>query len=96
MSVQEHINLLGLPVKDKVTKLEGVVTSMSFDLYGCVQALVTPTAKDGKVEQARWMDVARLTTKKKTPVMACPDFNTPGTVAEGKKGPADKPVPGGA
>ena len=44
---EQHFKLLGMKVKDKVTGYSGVVTSLSFDLYGCVQAVITPiTGKD--------------------------------------------------
>ncbi len=45
--VNEHIKFLGLQVRDEVTGFSGVVTSMSFDLYGCIQAVVTPKVKEG-------------------------------------------------
>ena len=38
--MQNHFELLGYKVKDSVTGFTGVVTSISFELYGCVQALV--------------------------------------------------------
>jgi hypothetical protein len=60
MMVQEHLALLGKPVTDKVTGFTGVVTSVSFDLYGCIQAVVTPYAgKDGQLGEPRWFDVPR-------------------------------------
>ena len=87
-----HLALLGKKVKDKVTGVKGVVTSMSFDLYGCVQAIVVPTTKDNTVANGSWFDVTRLTVTSKNPVMDIPNFNQ-GYIAEGRKGPADKPLP---
>ena len=34
-----HLELLGQKVEDKVTGFRGVVTTISFDLYGCIQAV---------------------------------------------------------
>lgn len=45
---------------DKVTGFAGVVTSVTFDLYGCVQALLTPGLVDGKLQEQAWFDVKRL------------------------------------
>lgn len=93
MSTQAHLDLLGLKVKDKVTGFKGVVTSMSFDLYGCIQAIVTPEVNDkGATGDSQWFDVARLTVRSDKPVMDLPDFEQ-GYVATGKKGPAAKSIP---
>ncbi len=91
MKIQEHMKLLGMKVTDKVTGFRGVVTSISFDLYGCIQAIVTPeTGKDGKQEDSRWFDVQRLTITGKEPVMNLPNYEY-GYTADGNKGPAEKP-----
>lgn len=91
MSVQSHLDKLGYQCKDKVTGLKGVITSISFDLYGCIQALVhLGLDKEGKPKELHWYDIARLEIKSKNPVMEVPDFVT-GPVAEGLKGPAEKP-----
>ena len=75
MKTENHLNLLGMEVKDKVTKSSGVVSSVSYDLYGCIQALITPpVAADGKRENSHWYDVNRLTITGKKPVMKVPDF----------------------
>ena len=92
-AVDTNLKLLGFKVKDKVTGFEGVVSSVSFDLYGCIQFVVTPSVdKDGKAKDGRWFDVTRLEIESKDPVMSLPDFNK-GYIAEGKKGPAEKPLP---
>lgn len=89
-AVQKYIELLGLPVKEKVTGVEGVVTSVSFDLYGCVQCCVDRGFdKDGKERLAWWFDHKRLEVKGKKPVMEQPFFQQPGT----ERGPAEKPLP---
>ena len=89
----KHFNLLGLKAKDVVTGFKGVITSLSFDLYGCINVLVTPESdKDGKRGESYWYDVARIKTTSKKPVMELPDFNA-GYVSDGKKGPEEKPIP---
>jgi hypothetical protein len=88
-----HIALLGLKVKDAVTGFTGVVTTISFDLYGCIQAVVTPPFVDSdKPNSGKWFDVSRLEILDGTPVMDHPDFEA-GYVAEGKKGAAEKSLP---
>jgi hypothetical protein len=93
MLIKKHLGLLGLRVKDRVSDFEGVVISMSFDLYGCIQADVRPTKldKDGKIVMGSWFDVSRLKVLSKKPLMDTPSFEW-GDVAEGKKGPANLPV----
>lgn len=91
MNIEKHLNLLGFKVEDKVTGFKGVVASVSFDLYGCVQAIVNPGVdKDGKTRDQCWFDIARLTVTSKAPVMDRPNYDF-GLVAEGKKGAAEKP-----
>jgi hypothetical protein len=84
----EFINILGLKCKDKVTGFSGVITTISFDLYGCVQAIVTPDAESGK--NCAWFDVTRLDITNDR-VMDVPDFNE-GYIADGRKGCSDKPL----
>lgn len=89
--VKNHLAMLGLKVQDKVTGFKGVVASVSFDLYGCVQAIVNPGVdKDGKPMDQCWFDIARLQVLASTPVMALPDFEF-GPQAEGRQGAAEKP-----
>lgn len=91
INVQKHLGLLGLKVQDKVTGAKGVVASISFDLYGCIQAIVNPGLdKDGKPQDSSWYDVNRLTVTDSEPVMQRPNFDA-GLIAEGVKGPAEKP-----
>lgn len=62
--MKEHLELLGLKVRDVVTGLAGVVTSVSFDVSGCIQGLVVPevdkNAKESGHDAARWFDTKRL------------------------------------
>ena len=55
-NIKKHLGLLGMKVIDKVTGFEGVVSSICFDLYGCVQATVTPPKDDeGKLPSGKWL-----------------------------------------
>jgi hypothetical protein len=91
-NVHKHLSILGMRVADRVTGLVGVATSVGFDLYGCVQVIVNPGIdKDGKLRDQLWFDIARLEVVSAEPVMKQPDFSS-GHVAEGLKGPAEKPA----
>ena len=75
--MNEHMRLLGTKVHDKVTGFSGVVSSVSFDLYGCVQVIVTPGLdKDGKHQDGHWFDAKRLVVDDAKPVMEVPTFET--------------------
>lgn len=82
----EGLELLGMKVEDKVTGTRGVVTSICYDLFGCVQAVINQGIdKDGKALDSHWFDIERLEVTSKEPVMTVPNF---GEV----KGPAEKPL----
>lgn len=89
--MNEYMKFLGMKVKDRVTGFQGVVESVSFDLYGCVQVVVRPeTGKDGKQGEAHWFDAKRIDVTSKKPVMAPPAY---AALPAGKEiGPASKPV----
>ena len=86
------IDWLGYRVRDRVTNIEGVVTSVCFDLYGCVQACIHPGVKaDGDLNSVHWYDISRLVMiGDGDRVMNLPDF--PGHRSE-LAGPSDKPSP---
>lgn len=88
VNVTQYLDLLGRPATDKVTKFKGVVTSICFDLYGCVQAIVSPEAdsKDGKLGDSHWFDVKRLDVSRKAPVLTPPAFT------QEVAGPENKPA----
>lgn len=97
--VDATIDLMGRPATCKVTGYAGVITSVSFDLYGCIQAGLTPPASmKEKVEynQGHWFDVNRLTVdrdaKRVMPVPAF-DFYKTDKPAEYAHGAADKGPP---
>ena len=88
MQIQKAIQMLGFKAKDKVTGREGVITSVSFDLYGCVQLLLTPLVQaDGKQAETNWYDEKRLRVlDKRKRVMPVPDFvHVPGPTAKPTK-----------
>lgn len=90
--MQEYMDLLGRTVEEKVTGITGVVVSISFDLNGCVQAVVKQRVnKDGKVPESSWHDVKRLVVEPGDRVMEAPNF---GLLKVGtENGPESKPVP---
>lgn len=91
--ITQTIDLLGYKATDKVTGFQGVISSVCFDLYGCVQAALTPLAKDGTVPDGRWFDVQRLVVSTNR-VMTPPDFDArAATPAEYDSGPAEKAPP---
>lgn len=91
MEVKKHLNMLGREAEDKITGFKGVITSVGFDLYGCVQVVIVPPMKDGDIINGSWLDVSRLTVSTEKPVMAVPNFEF-GSVARGEKGPERKPL----
>ena len=93
INLKKHLDLLGMRVEDRVTGMKGVVASVGFDLYGCIQAIVNPGMdKDGKLMDQLWFDVQRLNVLSDRPVMERPQFDwTPDVLAAGGKGPAEKP-----
>lgn len=90
--MQNHLDLLGYPARDRVTGFAGVVDSVCFDLYGCVQASLIPKHNhdDKEKKSGHWFDVSRLEVTSKKRVMEPRDF---GTLAETPPGPADKAPP---
>ena len=93
VDLKKHLDMLGMKVEDRVSGFKGTVTSVGFDLYGCIQAIVNPGVdKDGKPADSHWFDIGRLTKLSDKPVMRRPEFEwTAQAVAAGQKGPAEKP-----
>lgn len=90
--LKKHFDVLGYKVEDMVTGFEGVITTVSFDLYGCIQVVVDPGLdKDGKPMDSKWFDIARLKTTSDEPVMKQPDFEIVSQISNGEKGPSEKP-----
>jgi len=96
MIYEQSVGLLGKKVKDKITGSTGIVTSVCFDLYGCIQALITPGKidKDGKeISSIGWVDINRLEVKKNKAIMKHPDFDRKYQLFKDVQGAADKPIP---
>jgi hypothetical protein len=94
--LEPHLDLLGRSARDRVTGFEGVITSVSFDLYGCIQVAISPRVdKDGKLPDGRWLDVHRVESLGGERSMPVPDFAaTPvfgATPQTHQHGPAEKP-----
>lgn len=90
--MKEYFALLGHKVRDRVTGAKGIVTSISFDLYGCVQAVINAGYDEkGKRLDAYWFDVKRLEVRSAAPVMTPPKFAKMKAGAE--PGPAEKGDP---
>jgi hypothetical protein len=90
MQTIKDLNLLGLKVQDKITGYIGYVTTISYDLYGCVQCVVTsPTFENakGEIKPGRWFDTKRLKVLEQTPVMAVPNFYSAADVPGGYEKP---------
>lgn len=92
MTKDEYINFLGMTGEDRITGLRGVIESISFDLYGCVQfALKPPLDKDAKIQPGCWFDSNRIKVdveiERKMPV---PTFAK--HPAQHDHGPAEKPA----
>lgn len=84
--MKQHLALLGMQVRDRVTGFSGIVTSICFDLYGCVQVVVVPDAgAKNELADGRWFDEKRLEVTGDKPVMEVPTF-------EVIPGPAAKPA----
>ncbi len=89
-NTDSHVALLGKTAKDRVTGFQGVVITVAFDLFGCVQAVLRPAAdKDGKLNDAHYFDVNRLEIVDEKRVMPVPAFAA--QPAEHKHGPAERP-----
>ena len=94
--INESIALLGMPGEDRITGRKGVITSICFDLYGCVQVALTPKAKeDGTLIEGVWVDIHRVEIgNDDTRVMSAPDFEANGSLPKTyDRGPAEKPAP---
>jgi len=95
--LERHLDLLGMRVEDQITGFRGVVATVGFDLYGCIQAIVNPGADvEGKLRESQWFDVNRLRVVGSR-VMERPAFEwSPQAIASGDKGPAERPLSGKA
>lgn len=100
--LEQYFYWMGRRVKDRVRGITGIVTSINFDLYGCIQCAVSPViGPDGKLPEQAWVDVQRLievdnpvTNLPDGPVIPLPDYVFSTKKQEGQNGPpgaAEKP-----
>ena len=86
INIQNQLDLLGRPARDRVTGFKGIISSICFDLYGCVQAVIQPKVDSrGQYPDGRYIDVSRLEVESTKRVMPLPAFES------FDKGPAEKP-----
>ena len=72
--IQDHLGLLGYRCRDLLTRFEGVVTSISFDVNGCVQALVLAGHDDKGGRISSWFDTKSLEKISHGPLVRQPNF----------------------
>ena len=88
--IEKHIQLLGQQMEDVVSGFKGMVDSVSFDVYGCVQATLKPRVdKSGEVPDGCWFDIKRLKKSGKR-LLDVPAHMI--TAPGDERGPADKPM----
>ena len=72
----KYLDLLGYTVADRVSGYTGVVESISYDLYGCIQAVVRPPVNEkNEIPEGRYLDCKRLSILPRSErVMPVPEF----------------------
>lgn len=71
--MDKYLDILGHRVYDRITGYSGVATSVSFDLYGCVQVNINPgLTAEGKLGDQYWFDYSRVVVASETKVMDPP------------------------
>lgn len=95
MNYADVIELLGSKGKDKITKQDGVISSVSFDLYGCIQVILTPLkVKNGEeIKSHGWFDINRIEVSKDKKIMKHPCFENKYKSLNDVGGAAEKPFP---
>ena len=86
--IDKAVDLLGKKAKDKITGFSGIVTSVCFDLYGCIQ-IILAQQKTTK-ESSGWIDINRIIIVSHKRIMPLPTYNHYETY-EDVHGPAEKP-----
>jgi len=94
MIVEQSVKFLGKKVKDKISGRKGIVTSVCFDLYGCIQIVIDEqkTDKDGKAVSFGWFDINRAEIITNKTIMDFPDFDNKYASIKKVNGPAEKPL----
>lgn len=86
--ILSHFTLLGKKGRDRVTGMTGVISCLSFDLYGCIQVTLTPSVNKDKPDEypkSTWFDVSRIEVLDNNPVMDH-KFTGNDIILEGSKG----------
>jgi hypothetical protein len=91
-------NLLGKKVRDRISGMTGVLSSIGFELCDNVTrgAISPPVDKDGRTVDGRWMAMSRIEVVSDERVMPAPSFSTAqptygATPQQHQHGPADVP-----
>jgi hypothetical protein len=94
MNSLEILDLLGHKAVDRVTKFKGTIASICFDLYGCVQAALTPEVNDkGEENHSKFFDISRLDVDRTSDrVMYPPETYFNGLASAIDRGPAERPT----
>ena len=95
MDYEKIVNMLGKKAKDIITGSTGVITSLSFDLYGCIQVILTPGKIDKEFKEVKsigWVDINRIKIIKNKRIMEHPDFNNKYKSVKQIQGPVEKPI----
>ena len=92
MRYEQVVNMLGYKAKDKITGTEGIITSICFDLYGCIQAILTKQNRDEDKSSFGWIDINRLKIISKKRIMEHPGFERKLSAPKEAHGPAEKPL----
>jgi hypothetical protein len=95
MITNNAINLLGQKARDKISCATGYITSVCFDLYGCIQVIINPCkmGEDGKMlDTYGWIDINRIIIINKNKIMKNPDFDEKYTSFKSVSGPSEKPL----
>ena len=87
--MKNYLNILGHEVRDRVTGFTGIATTVGFDLYGCVQVIVSqPGVNDkGETKPGAWFDFKRLNVTTAPLAMEQPVFSPIGTEQGGYEKP---------
>lgn len=67
--VEQAFDLVGYPVKDVVTRTQGICVAVSFGLYGDIRASVCTTER-----AQHWFEIKRLIKTGKSRVLSPPSF----------------------
>ncbi len=85
----QYVEQLGYEARDKITGLKGVITSVSFDVSGCIQYLLLLKPSEGKYPESYWLDVNRIEIFKKKR-MECIILKNNKNIED--NGPISKPI----